>query len=170
MRASGARLNIHAHGGRLPVGVNTSAQSVSGPNRHIWGDPSPSWPTALLNEIEAVPASAFEGVDGSSVMVDSDAGQARQLASSLNCSSPPGYRLVAADGGAFSCCEPFDGSMGRQHLNAPMVGMAATPGDSGYWEVGSDGGIFSFGSAAFHGSTGNIRLDAPIGGMAATSD
>ena len=66
----------------------------------------------------------------------------------------------------FSFCEPFLGSMGGQHLNAPMVGMAETPGDAGYWEVGSDGGIFSFGNAGFHGSTGSLHLNAPIVGMA----
>ncbi len=27
----------------------------------------------------------------------------------------------------------------------------------GYWLVGSDGGIFTFGSAVFHGSTGSTR-------------
>jgi hypothetical protein len=36
----------------------------------------------------------------------------------------------------------------------------------GYWEVASDGGIFSYGSAPFYGSTGNIRLNQPIVGMA----
>ena len=33
--------------------------------------------------------------------------------------------------------------------------------------VARDGGIFSFGDAAFHGSTGNIKLNQPIVGMAA---
>ena len=35
--------------------------------------------------------------------------------------------------------------------------------------MASDGGIFSFGDAAFHGSMGGRPLDAPIVGMAATS-
>ena len=39
------------------------------------------------------------------------------------------------------------------HLNKPIVGMAATPDGDGYWLVASDGGIFSFGDAAFYGST-----------------
>ena len=39
---------------------------------------------------------------------------------------------------------------------------------SGYRMVASDGGIFSFGNAAFFGSTGNIRLNQPIVAMAAT--
>jgi len=50
---------------------------------------------------------------------------------------------------------------------------AALPGPSrtkGYWLVASDGGIFSFGNAAFFGSTGSITLNKPIVGMAATPD
>ena len=38
------------------------------------------------------------------------------------------------------------------HLNKPIVGMAATPDGKGYWLVASDGGIFTFGDAAFYGS------------------
>ena len=44
--------------------------------------------------------------------------------------------------------------------------MAATPSGAGYWLVASDGGIFSFGDAAFLGSTGDIRLNQPIAGIA----
>src|SRR5664280_1307297 len=40
---------------------------------------------------------------------------------------------------------------------------------SGYWEVVSDGGIFSF-DAQFYGSTGNLTLNKPIVGMASTPD
>jgi len=53
---------------------------------------------------------------------------------------------------------------------APMVGMAPTPSGNGYWQVGSDGGIFSFGDATFHGSMGGQPLVQPIVGMAATPD
>jgi ribosomal protein L24E len=51
------------------------------------------------------------------------------------------------DGGAFSAT-----------LSRPKLG---------YWLVGKDGGIFSFGDAPFLGSTGNIHLNQPIVGMAA---
>ncbi|MGH8973910.1 MAG: WD40 repeat domain-containing protein [Acidimicrobiia bacterium] len=44
---------------------------------------------------------------------------------------------------------------------------AATP-SGGYWMVATDGGIFSFGDAAFYGSTGAVRLNQPIVGMAST--
>ncbi len=39
----------------------------------------------------------------------------------------------------------------------------------GYWLVGSDGGIFSFGTAAFHGSTGSIPLQRPVEAITPTS-
>ena len=56
------------------------------------------------------------------------------------------------------------------HLNKPIVGMASTTDGGGYWNVASDGGIFSFGDAKFFGSTGNIALNKPIVGMARTPD
>jgi hypothetical protein len=40
--------------------------------------------------------------------------------------------------------------------------------DPGYWQVASDGGIFSFGGAQFYGSTGSMHLNKPVVGMAAT--
>ncbi len=63
---------------------------------------------------------------------------------------------------------PFYGSEGGSRLNAPIVGMAASPGGRGYWLVASDGGIFSFGDAPFYGSQGGSHLNKPIVGMAAS--
>ena len=40
----------------------------------------------------------------------------------------------------------------------------------GYWLVGSDGGIFSFGSAPFYGSTGAMKLQRPVVGITPTSN
>ncbi|HEX3794367.1 MAG TPA: hypothetical protein VHV57_07695 [Acidimicrobiales bacterium] len=40
----------------------------------------------------------------------------------------------------------------------------------GFWLVGSDGGVFTFGSANFYGSTGNLTLQASVDGIAATAD
>jgi len=48
--------------------------------------------------------------------------------------------------------------------------MAPTPTGLGYWLVGRDGGIFSFGDARFFGSLGGVRLAEPIVAMAATSN
>ena len=44
------------------------------------------------------------------------------------------------------------------------------PGNQGYWEVASDGGIFSFGDAGFFGSEGGQPLNAPVVGIASTPD
>lgn len=74
-----------------------------------------------------------------------------------------GYYVVGADGGIFCYGDAkFHGSMGGQHLNAPVVGMAVRPQDDGYLLVASDGGIFAFGKAPFHGSMGGKKLNAPI--------
>ena len=41
---------------------------------------------------------------------------------------------------------------------------------SGYWLVGADGGVFTFGNASYLGSMGGIPLNAPVVGMAAAPD
>jgi hypothetical protein len=58
--------------------------------------------------------------------------------------------------------------MGGRPLNAPVVGITATPTGAGYWLTASDGGIFAFGDATFQGSMGGRPLNAPIVGMART--
>ena len=40
----------------------------------------------------------------------------------------------------------------------------------GYWLVGSDGGVFSFGSSQFYGSTGSLALQRPVVGISPTGD
>ncbi len=103
-----------------------------------------------------------------------DLGPSKDLTSVSAAASDPGtsgYWLVASDGGIFNYGDAvFHGSTGGIHLNAPIVGMAATPDGGGYWLVASDGGIFNYGDAVFHGSAGGLHLNAPIVGMAATSD
>ena len=43
--------------------------------------------------------------------------------------------------------------------------MAATATGKGYWLLGGDGGVFTFGDARFFGSTGAMKLNAPVVGM-----
>jgi alpha-tubulin suppressor-like RCC1 family protein len=62
------------------------------------------------------------------------------------------------------------GSMAGHSLDAPIVGAAYTPLHDGYWMVGADGGVFSFGAAQFEGSMGGRPLNRPIVGIAATPD
>jgi hypothetical protein len=48
--------------------------------------------------------------------------------------------------------------------------FVVNPAARGYWLVGSDGGIFSFGAAGFHGSMGGIHLQRPVVGITPTHD
>jgi IPT/TIG domain len=52
----------------------------------------------------------------------------------------------------------------------PPPVTSPTTSSHGYWLVGSDGGIFSFGSAQFYGSTGSLRLQRPVVGIVPTTD
>jgi hypothetical protein len=51
-------------------------------------------------------------------------------------------------------------------LNRPVVGIAPTPDNRGYWLVASDGGVFAF-NAPFRGSMGAVRLNKPVNGLLA---
>jgi hypothetical protein len=59
--------------------------------------------------------------------------------------------------------------MGGKPLDKPIVGIATTPNEGGYWEVASDGGIFAFGNAPYRGSTGGVALVAAVVGMSSPS-
>ena len=52
---------------------------------------------------------------------------------------------------------------------APPTAPVAPVAQHGYWLVGSDGGIFTFGSAQFYGSTGAIHLQRPVVGITPTA-
>jgi hypothetical protein len=77
-----------------------------------------------------------------------------------------GYVAVNPQGDVYTMGAAFYGSVATA-LNAPIVGIASTPDDLGYWLVAADGGVFAFGDAKFYGSMGSIRLNQPIVGMAA---
>jgi uncharacterized repeat protein (TIGR02543 family) len=52
----------------------------------------------------------------------------------------------------------------------PPSPSPSPPPQHGYWLVGSDGGIFTYGSAHFYGSTGNLSLQRPVVGITPTHD
>ncbi len=52
-------------------------------------------------------------------------------------------------------------------INAPVVSIAADAATSGYWMVGSDGGVFAFHSS-FDGSDGSDPRTAPVEGIVAS--
>ena len=98
-----------------------------------------------------------------------------------------GYWLVSADGGVFSFGDAhFYGSLPEQHVvpDAPylaltadtIVGITADRVGGGYWLIGEDGGVFSFGAAPYLGSAfqpanvGTGITDEPFVGLGATAD
>jgi hypothetical protein len=58
--------------------------------------------------------------------------------------------------------------MGGTALTAPITAIIATPDARGYWLIGKDGGVFTFGDAEYYGSTEALGLTTPIVAAAAT--
>ena len=92
-------------------------------------------------------------------------------------SSTTGQCTVGADGFTVSFLAPGSCTLTAQvgqgsnytgATGSPQV-FTILPGPRGYWLVGSDGGIFSFGAAAFHGSMGGIPLQRPVVGITPTA-
>ena len=145
-------------------------------NGSSWSvQPSPNV-TALsfLNSVSCVPSVGCVA-DGSTLTNPNGNGDPGLRAFIEQLTFPPassqGTVLAARDGGVFAYgTAPFEGSMGGQHLNAPIVGVATTPDGQGYWLVASDGGVFAFGDAPFEGSMGGQHLNAPIVGIAPSRD
>ena len=80
--------------------------------------------------------------------------------------SSQGTVLAARDGGVFTYgTAPFEGSMGGQHLNAPIVGVATTPDGQGYgwWPATA---ACSPTACALRGLHGWPAPNAPIVGIA----
>ncbi|MFT7647421.1 MAG: hypothetical protein ACI8Y4_002170 [Candidatus Poriferisodalaceae bacterium] len=60
------------------------------------------------------------------------------------------------------------GDVSNSNLASEVVGLAATPSGAGYWMASADGGVFTFGDAAFYGSMGSTTLSRPVVAIAAT--
>ena len=99
---------------------------------------------------------------------------------SASCSTstaPEGTDTVT---GSYSGSSGFTASSGTTTLvvsASPAATTTTTPtptptpaAQHGYWLVGSDGGIFSFGAAQFYGSTGALTLQRPVVGITPTAD
>ena len=146
----------------------------NGSNWYFGGTADPAWPQSLVDELKEVPASEFEAVDESSLMVNPDSGQARSFPGPVTgIAAPPsgsGYWLSDAEGAVSAHNVASDGSMAGTPLNAPIAHIVSTPDGGGYWLVAADGGTFAFGDAGFFGSMGGIHLNAPVVNMAPTPD
>ncbi len=75
---------------------------------------------------------------------------------------PPGSEALTAN-------YPGDGNF-QSSVSSARPLTIVDHATQGYWEVGSDGGIFTFGTARFYGSMGGTPLNSPIVGIASTPD
>src|SRR5262249_31524135 len=65
---------------------------------------------------------------------------------------------------------PDLGSLAGHVLRGPIVGIAATPDENGFYLVGADGGVYPFGSGRKFGSAAGLALAAPIVAIAVAPD
>lgn len=83
-----------------------------------------------------------------------------------------GYLVVGQDGGVFTYDTPFYGSLAG--VGAKVIAGAWTLTGQGYWLLGDDGAIFSFGDAtyrqAFNTLPANVKGNRKPVGLVATSD
>lgn len=82
--------------------------------------------------------------------------------------------LVAGNGVTPTATQAFTLTLVAPALSPPTpppTPPATVPAaQHGYWLVGSDGGIFTFGAAQFFGSTGSLHLQRPVVGITPTAD
>ena len=79
--------------------------------------------------------------------------------------------LVAANGVAPAATQVFTLTVNAPSVSSPPPPPPPPPPPAhGYWLVGSDGGIFTFGSAQFYGSTGALHLQRPVVGITPTAN
>jgi sugar lactone lactonase YvrE len=75
---------------------------------------------------------------------------------------------VAGASYSFTVAAVIGGATGPYSAQSASV-TAPSMSSSGYWTIGSDGGVFSFGPH-FYGSTGNLTLNQPVFAITSTAD
>jgi hypothetical protein len=133
-----------------PTPVITSVTPASGPN-------SGGTAVTISGQYVFVASTVYFGVNPASASyLDPDG--------SVTAAAPPGSGTVDIRLSSFDTqSTPVPADQFTYSASAPKV-------SHGYWLVGADGGIFSFGSAGFHGSTGNLVLQRPVVGITPTAD
>ena len=147
----------------------------NGSNWFFQGVADTRWTYSDVDQLKQIPASAFQAVDESCLMVSPKSGQARQPGSSAYAAGchvpesvqPQGYDLVGSDGGVFvfptGQSSGYYGSLPGLGVDVHnIVGIVPTDNFTGYDLVGSDGGVFVFPTGrptGFYGSLPGLGVD-----------
>ena len=107
-----------------------------------------------------VTASGYQNSDGS-ISVEAPPEKAGTVAVTVYTAGGSSQSVAA---GAFTYVAP------PPPATPPVTSPGAPATTHGYWLDGSDGGIFTFGSAQFYGSTGSLKLQRPVVGIVPTAD
>jgi hypothetical protein len=142
----------------------------NGSNWFFQGASSNNWPNQLLTELKSIPASGFEAVDTSGLMVDPNSGQASGGGLTVPPPAPPpagtsGYWVVDDNGKVY----PF-GSVPQAGyaLMNPTVDIEPTANGAGYWTVSAAGRVKNFGNAAFFGEQPALQAGEQVVSLSRT--
>ena len=142
--------------------ANYAASSAGSPQSFSVGPATPSSPVVINIPTEATEFGTFVA----SVLTSGDGATSVTSLSTAVCS-------VGADGktvtfvGFGDCTLVANVAQGAHFFGATgePQSFPVGPAARGYWLVGSDGGIFSFGAAGFYGSMGGTPLQRPVVGI-----
>jgi Big-like domain-containing protein len=148
------------------VGAGTNYLAASGGAQSFTVGPAPPSAPTVTN----IPGSAVEFAGFTADVATNGDGTTAVV------SNTPGVCSVESDGltvlftttGACSVTASVGPGVDYQGASGVPQTFQIGPAPRGYWLVGSDGGIFSFGSAAFHGSMGGVALQRPVVGITPT--
>jgi hypothetical protein len=122
--------------------------------------------SATVSSAGPPPRGTVTFTDASTTLCTATVSSGRGLCRATN--TPEGAGVVH---GSYSGDANSTSSSGTTAVNVlPPPPEPLPPAHHGYWLVGSDGGIFTFGSAQFYGSTGNLHLQRPVVGITPTRD
>jgi hypothetical protein len=152
--------------------TNASASSMGTP---MGGAQSATIGTAFANLLSVTVVDQFSNpIAGVSVIFTAPAsGASGTFANGTNTTTA----ISNASGVATATVYTANATAGTYQIVASSAGLTSVAFTEtnavvahGYWLVGSDGGIFSFGSSVFQGSAAALHLVRPIVGIAATPD
>jgi streptogramin lyase len=160
-------------------GVGAAAQPSLTPSSVSFGGQavgSPSKPVNFtLSNITGLPVSVssatISGANPGDFTVKADTCSGKTVPDNSSCAVSVAFAPTTLGARSASLAVASNGAGSPQTATMSGTGIpaGASTAGGGYWLAASDGGIFSYGSAAFKGSAGSIRLNKPVVGMARTA-